>query len=197
MNKRLYVDLDYTIGFHDAGSGSWVVYDGAIDSLRALKNRVPLTLLTANIRHKVDKLFVQVPEMGALFSQVITCEDFAPHFVRLSMEHESRVREGRVPVTRPFLSFLHDLWCEENAPLPYAAWEKQVYFPQIAPNKAKVCGDDGLLVDDEFSNPEPNPLYERMIRERRAFYAGPRGGTTAKSGPDWEKIKNDIIEVLQ
>jgi hypothetical protein len=209
-NRRLYVDLDCTIGFHDAATGEWRVYEGARESLRELAQRIPITLLTANTRANVQKLFYQHPAVATCFETAITCEDFAPHFLRIAERHREWVRQGRIDSSHSFLRFVHALWsedpasalpagaaCEIEPPISYDEWEKKVYFPLIAPDKARICGADGLLIDDEFANPEPNPVYGRMLSERRAFFAGPRGGSGIDQGPHWDKIRESILEVIE
>ncbi len=209
MTRTVYVDLDYTIGFYDAASDHWVVYDGTLPALQNLKAHARLVLLTANRRDKVEKLFQAFPDLAALFVQTITCEDFAPHFVRITARHIDWVRTGRVDSKTQFLSFVHQLWEQSPAevlpdgmvspiapPLAYEDWQQRVYFPFIAPNKAAVCGRTDLLVDDEFSVEKPNPIYRLMIDEGRALYAGKRGGITATEGPDWARIGSMAMDFL-
>jgi 5'(3')-deoxyribonucleotidase len=81
--------------------------------------------------------------------------------------------------------------------IDYVEWEKRVYFPLIAPNKATFCGAEGILIDDEFGNPNPNPLYETMIDQGRAIFFGSRGGVTRGSGPDWIAIERQVLQVLE
>ncbi len=209
FSKKLFIDLDYTLGFYNSKTDEWLLYENAVHSLSELKKSFTLILATANTKAKVIKLFAAYPELESFFSEIYTCEDIAPHFMQISDHYQTWIANGKISVQAPFLTFVHQLWLEQpglvlpknhscniHPPLDYSEWEKQVYFPHVAPNKAVLCGESGILIDDEFGNPFPNPIYSKMIQEKRAFFAGTRGGITPDTGANWHEIKKSVLEAI-
>lgn len=211
MNCKLYVDLDHTLGFYNASTEQWLMYQNALEALESLKKHLPICLITANQKNKVLKLFNQYPDLEGNLTEVLTCENIAPHFLNIIQAHTEWVRLGRIDAKANFLTFIYELWrVSPNLTLPqgtrmngdhsqhsFESWEKEIYFPLIAPNKTRFCGPHDLLIDDEFANPNPNPIYHQMIQEGRAIFIGQRGVTTAEHGPAWLKMKQYVLNYIK
>ena len=151
VDSKIFIDLDYTLGHLNVKNNTWFLYDNVEESLKILNKKCPLILITANKRTSVDSLFKSFPEFSKNFSSTLTCEDIAPHFLKIIYEFSNRVSSGQIPSDYNFLKFIYELWKENpknalpentqnhSSSLSYETWENEVYFPIIAPNKATFC----------------------------------------------------------
>jgi hypothetical protein len=87
--QLIFVDLDRTAGRYMDESGTWVVFDGFMDFLKAVRAKAHLVLLTANTREHMLKFFAAVPEAEKYFILTAAANEFAPDKAALTLEFDA------------------------------------------------------------------------------------------------------------
>lgn len=181
-HPTVFVDLDGTVGSEN-DQGKWTVFDGVDAELDKLSKKTSLVLLTGNSKKNVCELFRQHPAFARHFNKILTSDVYAPEFSKIIHYYELKKKEGKVDTKKKYSEQIFVFWNEHpeyimpygdlkgfKPPMAFSDWYEKVYNVHIAPDKSKVVGHDGILIDDEFAKPKPSSVYTQLIKEGRMTY---------------------------